>query len=68
MGASLQASYEAGDHIGILPENEEEVIEQAAACLGLPLDTVFSLHLPAGNPHQLSLPFSGKASTDTTLF
>lgn len=59
----MQASYEAGDHIGILPENEAEVVSQAAECLGLPLDAVFSLQLPPGNPHQLSLPFSGRSAS-----
>ncbi len=55
----MQASYEAGDHVGILAENEDEVVQRAASALGLSPSTVFSLQLPAQNPHQLTLPFTG---------
>ena len=54
-----QARYEAGDHVGILAQNEDAVVERAAAALGLSPSMVFSLRLPAHNPHQLSLPFTG---------
>ena len=51
--------YEAGDHVGIYAQNSMQVVEEAARLLGLSLDTTFSLSLPDGNPHQLSLPFKG---------
>ena len=53
-------AYNAGDHVGILTSNCSEVVDEAAQLLGLPLDTVFSLSLPEGNAHQLSLPFPGE--------
>lgn len=56
----VQASYEAGDHIGIVAENETAVIERAAAALGLSPSLKFSLHCPANNPHNLSAPFAGE--------
>jgi len=57
--SSMQASYEAGDHVGILAQNEDAVVQRAATALGLSPSMVFSLQLPAENPHQLSLPFTG---------
>ncbi len=51
--------YDTGDHVAVLPENGPEIVEAAAAALGLPLETVFDLRLPPGNPQQLSPPFPG---------
>ena len=60
-GAPLaQVQYDTGDHVAVFPENAEETVEAAAAALGLPLGTVFSLQLPSGNPQQLSPPFPGE--------
>lgn len=55
----MQVQYDTGDHVAVLPENGPETVAAAAAMLGLPLDTVFQLRLPPGNPQQLSLPFPG---------
>jgi len=55
----MQVQYDTGDHVAVLPENGPETVAAAAATLGLPLDTVFQLRLPPGNPQQLSLPFPG---------
>jgi hypothetical protein len=33
-----------GDHVGLYARNSSEVVAEAARCLGLPLDTLFSLH------------------------
>ena len=52
-------TYEAGDHVGILPNNDPALVEEAAALLGQPLDTVFNLAVPVGNPNDLSTPFKG---------
>lgn len=38
--------YETGDHVGIFPQNSEEVIERTAACLGLFLDQIVSVKKP----------------------
>ena len=54
--------YEAGDHVGLLCENGPGIVQEASRILGIPLDTVFSLQLPEGNPHELALPFPGTAS------
>ena len=61
-GSRIQ--YEAGDHVGVYTENSDAVVQQAAALLGLPLDTVFSLSLPEGNPHQLAVPQAGGQGRD----
>lgn len=58
-GSGIQ--YEAGDHVGLLCENGPGIIEEAGRILGIPLDTIFSLQLPEGNPHELALPFTGTA-------
>ena len=58
-GSGLQ--YEAGDHVGLLCENGPGIVEEAGRILGIPLDTIFSLQLPEGNPHELTPPFPGEA-------
>jgi hypothetical protein len=40
----------------VSPENGPDVVERAARALGFPLDTVFRLRVPEGNPHQLAAP------------
>lgn len=42
------AAYEAGDHVAVHPANSDASVAAAAALLGLPLDTVFSLRPPPG--------------------
>ncbi len=42
--------------VGVSPENGPDVVERAARALGFPLDTVFRLRVPDGNPHQLAAP------------
>ncbi|CAL8469233.1 g8774 [Coccomyxa elongata] len=56
-------AYEAGDHVGIMPENGREVVERAAAALGYPQETVFRLRVPEGNPQMMAQPFAGGAIT-----
>ena len=63
----LQVQYDTGDHVAVLPENSAETVVAAAAALGVPLDTVFTLHLPPGNPQQLSPPFPGAAVAQKQL-
>ncbi|KAK9811910.1 hypothetical protein WJX72_012296 [[Myrmecia] bisecta] len=60
-------SYEAGDHVGIHAQNSAAVVEQMADLLGLPLDTVFRLTVPEGNPGELSTPFAGPTTLRTAL-
>jgi hypothetical protein len=55
-----QVQYDTGDYVAVFPENAEETVTAAAAALGVPLDTVFALRLPPGNPQQLSPPFPGQ--------
>uniref|UniRef100_A0A7S3UFK6 NADPH--hemoprotein reductase n=2 Tax=Picocystis salinarum TaxID=88271 RepID=A0A7S3UFK6_9CHLO len=38
--------YETGDHVGIYPQNGEDIIERTAACLGLFLDQIVILKKP----------------------
>jgi NADPH-ferrihemoprotein reductase len=51
-------TYEAGDHVGVLPENGPDVVERAAQLLGVPLDYAFSLSKPHGES-DLPSPFAG---------
>ena len=41
--SGCKATYEAGDHIGVYPENSQDVVEKAAALLGKSLDTCFTM-------------------------
>lgn len=45
---------------GLYGENAFDIVGQAGRILGLPLDTVFNLQLPEGNPDELALPFPGQ--------
>eukprot|EP00210_Caulerpa_lentillifera_P001863 g1792.t1 len=60
-------SYEAGDHLALLPDNSAEIVEEAAAVLGLPLDSVFNLEMPQGNPYNLEAPFPGPITVKSAL-
>lgn len=60
-------AYEPGDHVAILPENCPEIVEEAGACLGVSLDTMFTLSLPEGNPDELLPPFAGPISLRCAL-
>jgi sulfite reductase alpha subunit-like flavoprotein len=62
-GSSI--TYEAGDHIGVLPENGPEVVARAAQLLGRPLDYAFSLAKPFGES-DLPNPFAGKPNATNT--
>ena len=56
---SSAISYVAGDHIGVCPENAPEVVEAAAAALGLPLSTCFQLQPPVSGGGGLDEPPAG---------
>ncbi|GKE49276.1 NADPH-cytochrome P450 reductase-like protein, partial [Tanacetum coccineum] len=49
-------TYETGDHIGVLCENQIEVVEAAERLLGLVPDTYFALHDTKENGAPLSGP------------
>ena len=52
--------YALGPCAGLYGENSPDIVEQAGRILGLPLDTVFTLQLPEGNPDELAPPFPGQ--------
>ncbi|GKD16577.1 cytochrome P450 reductase, partial [Tanacetum coccineum] len=52
----VEPIYETGDHIGVLCENQIEVVEAAEGLLGLAPDTYFALHDTKENGAPLSGP------------
>jgi len=52
--SKCKATYEAGDHIGVFPENNASVVREAAALLGEPLDTCFAFGLPTGADAEMN--------------
>ncbi|DBA86516.1 TPA: hypothetical protein ACH3X2_005492 [Trebouxia sp. C0005] len=62
-----EVQYEAGDHVGLFCENGPGIVEDAGRILGMPLDTVFNLQLPDGNPNELMPPFPGPVSLRSAL-
>ena len=58
-----EVRYEAGDHVGLFCENGPGIVQDAGRILGMPLDTVFNLQLPDGNPNELTPPFTGTVSS-----
>lgn len=62
-----EVQYEAGDHVGLFCENAPGIVEEAGRILGMPLDTVFNLQLPDGNPEELTQPFPGPVSLRSAL-
>lgn len=44
---------------GLYCENSRQIVEEAGRILSMPLDTVFNLQLPDGNPDELAPPFPG---------
>jgi NADPH-ferrihemoprotein reductase len=60
-------SYEIGDHVALLPDNGPEIVEEAAKALGLPLESIFTLEVPSGNPFNLERPFPGPISVRSAL-
>lgn len=57
-----EVQYEAGDHVGLFCENGPGIVQDAGRILGMPLDTVFNLQSPDGNPDELTPPFPGTFS------
>ncbi|CAD7699015.1 unnamed protein product [Ostreobium quekettii] len=62
-----ELNYEPGDHVAVVPENSEEIVQEAAKVLGVDLDTVFTLKQQEGNPHKLPSPFPGPVTLRTAL-
>lgn len=56
--------YEAGDHIGVYPENLPSVVEEMAKKLGVELDAVFAMY-PVDKP--TSKPFLGPCTVRQVL-
>ena len=50
---------------GLYCENSPQIVEDAGRILGLSLNTVFTLQLPAGNPDELAPPFPGQSAFST---
>lgn len=69
--ANTGLSYETGDHVGVYVENNQEDVEEAARHLGMPLDTIFSLHVDAEEGQLLAgslpPPFPGPLLLETAL-
>lgn len=62
----MNALRATGDHAlralvcaGLYGENSPDIVAQAGNILGLPLETIFNLQLPEGNPDELASPFPG---------
>jgi len=60
-------TYETGDHVAIYPENDPEIVKQAATCLGLPLSTVFTLEMPKNNTDGLEKLFDDPITLKAAL-
>lgn len=69
--ANTGLSYETGDHVGVYVENSRDDVEEAAKYLGMPLDTIFSLHVDAEEGQLLAgslpPPFPGPLLLETAL-
>ncbi|KAF8065880.1 ATR2 [Scenedesmus sp. PABB004] len=68
ISGNKQLKYETGDHVGMYARNGDAVVAQAAALLGLPLDTTFTLHTDGeGASGDLDPPFPGPIALSTAL-
>jgi NADPH-ferrihemoprotein reductase len=69
--ANTGLQYETGDHVGVYVENSLEDVSEVASHLGLPLDTIFSLHVDAEEGQLLAgslpPPFPGPLLLETAL-
>lgn len=69
--ANTGLQYETGDHVGVYVENSEEDVAEAANHLGVPIDTIFSLHVDAEEGQLLAgslpAPFPGPLLLSTAL-
>lgn len=52
---------------GLYCENSPDIVEEAGRILGMPMDTVFNLLLPDGNPDELAPPFPGQHCLSSSL-
>jgi len=68
ISGNTQLTYQTGDHVGLYARNSSEVVADAARCLGLPLETMFSLHTDGeGANGELDPPFPSPISLATAL-
>jgi NADPH-ferrihemoprotein reductase len=66
--SGCKASYEAGDHIGVYPENEIGVVRMGASLLGKPLDYCFTFGRdPKFGDDLGDLPITGPVSLEFAL-
>lgn len=68
ISGNSKLTYQTGDHVGLYARNSSEVVAAAAKCLGLPLETMFSLHTVGdGASGELDPPFPAPISLATAL-
>ena len=66
--SGCNATYESGDHIGVYPENDTQVVAQAAKLLGESLDRRFVMRMPEKMEEDLlSPPISGPMTLEFAL-
>lgn len=65
--SGCKARYEAGDHIGVYPENSMDVVKKAAALLGKPLDSCFTMAKDEAFEDLADVPVQGPVTLEFAL-
>ena len=65
--SGCEATYQAGDHIGVFPENAKEVVETAAKMLGTPLSYCFTMKNDGSNEDVIDPPCDGPVTLEFAL-